>query len=165
MLGNLTCYQVFTTMAKKIEDEETTESKELLQTVKSDSKSGTWKLGRIIGVFLVLVLSIVGIVLVITHFNTKQATSDEITIDYYNDYEQNDVDYIDEYPDVEGQVAGSSSKIADIQNVSLNLYLKVFLLDNEISIFSFHGWQVSGLTQDLIGTTNVEELSYHPIVS
>ena len=111
-------------MAKMIEDEETTESKELLQTVvKSDPKSETRKLGRIIGVFLVLGLLIVGIVLAITHFNTKQAKSDEITIDYYNDYEQNDDDYIDEYPDVEGHVAGSSSKIADIQNVSLNLYL------------------------------------------
>ena len=110
-------------MAKMIEDEETTESKELLQTVKSDPKSRTWTLGRIIGVFLVLVLLILGIVLAITHFNTNCAPSDEIAIDYYNDYEQNDDDYIDEYPDVEGHVAGSSSKIADIQNVSLNLYL------------------------------------------
>ena len=83
-------------MAKMIEDEETTESKELLQTVKSDPKSETRKLGRIIGVLLVLALLIVGIVLAITHFNTNCAPNDEIAIDYYNDYEQNDNDYIDE---------------------------------------------------------------------
>ena len=107
----------FSTMANKTEDEVPTESNELLQTVKSDLKSGRRKLGWIIGVILVLGLLIAGIVFAITHFNTNQAASGNITNDQYDDY------YFDEYPDVDEHLAGSSSKIAKIQNVRLNLYV------------------------------------------
>ena len=106
-------------MGNKIEDEVPTESNELLQTVKSDPESGTRKLGWIIGVFLVLGLLIAGIVFAITHFNTNQAASGNITIESIDNDQYN----FDEYPDVVEHLAGSSSKIANIQNVRLNLYV------------------------------------------
>ena len=116
-------------MAKKIEDEEATESKEFLQTAKNDPQSGKQKSGWIFGMFVVLGLLVVGIVVAISHFNTNQDTSDEITFDYHHDYEyyeQNDDDYsyTDEYPDVGEHLSGSSSKIADMREVRLTLKIQ-----------------------------------------